>query len=94
LVFNPDRKVVIFGHTHKEEICLIEPAAQTPEHREYWGIYANCGSWCDYNMTNPRPYSWVVTESDGDKHMVALMHWDWKKRESIEHLKYHFPPEG
>jgi UDP-2,3-diacylglucosamine pyrophosphatase LpxH len=94
LVFNSNRKVVVFGHTHKEEICLIEPAAQIPEHREYWGIYANCGSWCEYNMTNPRPYSLVVTESDRDKHTVALMHWDWKKREAIEHRKCHFPPEG
>ncbi len=63
LVRKPERQVVIFGHTHDDDIWKIGPAAQIPEHEEYWGIYANCGSWCYYNNTSPKPYSWVVTES-------------------------------
>lgn len=76
---NGDRKVVIFGHTHGEELLALESARAVSgyplEPVLRWGLYANCGCWADNNDPK-KPYSYVVTEYDKGKHTVTLNHWN------------------
>jgi UDP-2,3-diacylglucosamine pyrophosphatase LpxH len=80
LAVHEKKKVMLFAHTHTEMNCeLASPSTSTdpsmPAPPAY-ALYANCGSWCDFNdPENPKPYSYVVIESDGGKHTVMLSHW-------------------
>jgi len=76
LAFATNNKIIVFGHKHKEGNTLLQPAAGgTP-----WGIYANCGSWCDLGSNDP---SYIVTEYDkaGQTHSVTL--WHWRKQSPV-----------
>lgn len=75
---NKDKNVVIFGHTHQEDLTLLGPKQQDPDlPLSNWGIYANCGVWA-HNNDQEKPYSYVVAEYDAKKkkkHTVTLNHW-------------------
>jgi len=78
IAIEKNKKVIIFGHTHKKENCYLgTPDALTGEISDPYAIYANCGSWCSHNDPHPKPYTYVVTEYDEDtgKHIVSLRYW-------------------
>jgi UDP-2,3-diacylglucosamine pyrophosphatase LpxH len=73
LAWGRKKKVVVFGHTHEEENCVLSPPG---EHAGPYAIYANSGSWCRFNdHSAPKPYTYIVAEYDGTTHTVTTMHW-------------------
>ncbi len=77
-----DKKVIIFGHTHKKENTYLKtpsPIISPGPEEAPFAVYANCGAWC--SKIEP---TYVVTEYDEEsgKHTVAL-----------EYLKKTMPPE-
>ena len=76
LAWRTGNKVIIFGHTHNEENCLLSPPGDSSQP---YAIYANSGSWCCFNdHDDPKPYTYIVTEYDGTTHTVTTMHWGGK----------------
>lgn len=60
-------RIVIFGHTHDAKLHDII-------HTMYYGIYANCGTWC--KGQHDKPYSFVIAETQPKLVNVQLCHWD------------------
>ncbi len=86
LAVDKNKKVIILGHTHSRENCYLGTAdAITGEIKDPCAIYANCGSWCNHDDPNPRPYTYVVTEYDEDKdgHTVSLMYWGEDRKPEV-----------
>jgi UDP-2,3-diacylglucosamine pyrophosphatase LpxH len=70
-----NKKVIIFGHTHKKENCVLKPSspvAPPGDADATFAIYANCGAWCQ----NIEP-TYIVDEYDenSDTHTVTLKYW-------------------
>ena len=70
-----NKKVVVFGHTHRAKIKYVytwDDGPQGPENI-HEAIYANCGSWCEENAQ----YTYVVDQYDEEekKHTISLMTW-------------------
>ncbi|MEO5359902.1 MAG: metallophosphoesterase [Nitrospirota bacterium] len=83
------KKIVIFGHTHKEDngyIYKSDDYIVTGENPEPIGIYANCGAWCSGGKKASKTY--VVTEYDSDtgKHSVTLRYWDKDKNDTTNQI--------
>lgn len=70
------KKVVIFGHTHKKENCLLNPSSPGispgPEEPAF-AIYANCGAWCQ--GVAPTYIEDEYDEGSGT-HKVSLKYWN------------------
>jgi len=85
--WNEKKQVVVFGHTHLDTLqVLAPPGRQPPPPRGpvddlRYGIYANCGGWCQDNPPVSNSYTFVVTESDNGHHKVSLMHWEGAGKE-------------
>jgi len=85
--WNENKQVVIFGHTHLDTLeVFTPPGRQLPPPRGpatdlRFGIYANCGAWCQDDPPVSNSYTFVVTESENGHHVVKLMHWEGPGKE-------------
>jgi UDP-2,3-diacylglucosamine pyrophosphatase LpxH len=77
------KKIVIFGHTHKEDNYYLEypsPIVSPGPTDPPIGIYANCGAWC-----NDAGETYVIDECEYDdngapiKHTITLKYWQGTK---------------
>ncbi|HMK60550.1 MAG TPA: metallophosphoesterase [Dissulfurispiraceae bacterium] len=78
------KRVVIFGHTHNKEIkelykvatAKVSPYSPIDESDPCYGIYGNCGSWCETRRNKPLTYIETVAAENSNEVKVRLKHWD------------------
>jgi len=90
IAIEKNKKVIIMGHTHSKDNYYLSPPSPVvspgPDNKPY-AVYANCGSWCNYNDPHKqRPYTYVQTEfNEGTgKHTVKLKYWRTTKEDKTE----------
>jgi UDP-2,3-diacylglucosamine pyrophosphatase LpxH len=92
LAIEKNKKVIILGHTHsKENYYLGQSDAITGEIDDLFAIYANCGSWCEHNVSakgKGNPYTYIVAEYDEStrKHTVRLKYWREDREDDVTEI--------
>jgi hypothetical protein len=92
-----ERKVVIFGHTHNEYLKTlykvatsnVSPYSPLDDSDPCYGIYGNCGSWCESRNNKPLTYIETIKSEGSHEIKVRLKRWD-AYEESTMKLKAYY----
>ncbi len=68
-------RIIIFGHTHNKDLNKLRVDEMNEESEDMY-IYANTGTWCEYDKG--KDFTFVETEKNEDdaKHYVRVKTWD------------------